>query len=172
MAIQRYDTISQYFHWLMAGLVLTMLVLGFSLDLVPDEWRKMVMTTHKATGVLILGLGTLRLVWRTVKPAPAELPMPWIQVQLAKLTHTLMYALMILMPLTGLMMASAVGRPVNFYGLFEIQPLLPESELMDILATLHGWMAYTFLALISLHTLAVFYHSVIRRDGTLKRMID
>lgn len=70
------------------------------------------------------------------------------------------------------MMASAVGRSVNFYGLADIPPLLPESDLMDVLVSLHGWFAYALLGLISLHTLAVLYHSVILRDGTLRRMTD
>lgn len=166
-----YNTTSQCFHWLVAALILLMLVLGFSLDVVPDDWRKVVMKTHKATGTLILGLAVLRLGWQAFTPTPAPVQAPRIQMKLAQATHILLYGLMLAMPLTGLMMMSAVGNPVDFYGLVEIPPLLPENELMDVLATVHGWLAYALLGLIGLHSAGALYHHVILKDDTLQRMI-
>ena len=169
---RRYNTTSQCFHWLVAALILVMLVLGFSFDFVPDEWRKMVMKTHKATGTMILMLAVLRLGWQAITNNPPHLPASRLQVKLAQATHILLYVLLLAMPLTGLMMMSAVGNSVDFFGLAEIPPLLPENDLMDALATLHGWLAYALLGLIGLHTAGALYHSFILKDGTLRRMTD
>lgn len=169
---RRYNTTSQCFHWLVAALILVMLALGFSLDFVPDEWRRMVMKTHKATGTLILGLVVLRLAWQTFTRNPPPMAAPWVQVKLAQATHILLYALMLAMPLTGLMMMSAVGNPVDVFGLLQIRPVLPENELMDTLAAIHGWLAYALLGLIGLHTAGALYHGIVLRDGTLRRMTN
>lgn len=166
-----YNTTSQCFHWLVAALILLMLALGFSLDLVPDEWRRMVMKTHKATGTLILGLAVMRLIWQMFARNPPPPAGPWLQVKAAQVMHILLYALMLAMPLTGLMMMSAVGNSVDFYGLVQIPPLLPENEMMDTLAAIHGWLAYALLALIGLHTAGALYHHIILKDDLLLRMI-
>lgn len=168
---RRYNTTSQCFHWLVAALILTMLALGFSLEFVPDEWRRMVMKTHKATGTVILVLAVLRLVWQAFTQNPPPVEAPWVKVKLAQATHIMLYGLILAMPLTGLMMMSAVGNSVDVFGLFEIPPFLPENDLMDTLAAIHGWLAYVLVGLIGLHTVGALYHHLILKDETLKRMI-
>lgn len=168
---RRYNTTSQCFHWLVAALILTMLALGFSLEFVPDEWRRMVMRTHKATGTVVLALAVLRLGWQAFTQNPPPVEAPWIKVKLAQATHIMLYGLMLAMPLTGLMMMSAVGNTVDVFGIVEIPPLLPENDLMDTLAAIHGWLAYALLGLIGLHTAGALYHHLILKDETLKRMI-
>jgi cytochrome b561 len=168
---RRYNLTSQCFHWLVAALVLVMIMLGFSLEWLPEDWHRMVMKTHKATGVLILGLTLLRLSWQTFTRSPLPLPAPRYQLKLAHVTHIMLYFLMLAMSLTGLMMMSAVGNSISFFGFMEIPPLLPENDLMDVLATIHGWLAYALIGFIGFHTAGALYHHLVLKDETLQRMI-
>ncbi len=170
---QRYDTVSQSLHWLMAFLLIGMLVMGLTFETIPDEWRKSAVTTHKATGILLLGLVLMRVLWRFIKPAPALLPAPRPQKIMATLTHGILYGLMVIIPLLGLLMVSARGRAVDFFGLVQIPPLIAESDTVG--AAFYKWHvlgAYILIGLICLHIVGALYHSFILKDGTLRRMTD
>jgi cytochrome b561 len=169
---QRYDAMSQCLHWLMAFLLIGMLVMGLTFDTIPEDWRKSAVTTHKATGVLLLGLVGVRVLWRFFRPAPPLLPASWFQRAMATLTHLTLYGLMVLIPLCGLMMIWGRGRAVDFFGLVEIPALIPENELGPIFYGWHVTGAYILIGLIGLHVLAVGYHWLIKKDTTLQRMTE
>lgn len=170
---QRYDTVSQSLHWLMAFLLIGMLVMGLTFDTIPEEWRKSAVTTHKATGVLLLGLVFVRALWRFIKPAPALLPTPRLQKAMANLTHGILYGLMVAIPLLGLLMVSSRGRAVDFFGIAEIPPLIAESDVVgNAFYKWHVLGAYILIGFICLHIGGALYHNFILKDGTLRRMTD
>ena len=47
--------------------------------------------------------------------------------KLAGNTHLVLYALMIMMPLSGVVMIMSDGNSIGFFGLFSIPSLIPES---------------------------------------------
>src|SRR5258705_3172995 len=71
---------------------------------------------HKSTGMLILALLALRLLWRLSHRAP-ELPweMPLWERAGAQLSHFLLYALMTALPLTGCVIASPSTLPFRSF---------------------------------------------------------
>ena len=81
--------------------------------------------THKSIGLLIFSVTALRLAWRLTHPAP-PLPAgtPGWQRFVARLTQVLLYALMFLMPLTGLLRSQAANFPVSFFGLFTVPTIV------------------------------------------------
>ena len=74
------------------------------------------------------------------------------------------------MPVTGYLQ-SADGRPVSYFGLFNL-PELPKNKALgdvaDVLHVLGQWALYT---LVGLHVGATVWHVAIRRDGLLDRML-
>ena len=89
----------------------------------------------------------------------------------AKLSHWLLYLILLVMPISGYVLSTASGHPVTFFGLFEF-PSLPQNKLLAQLAVdihlLTQWVVY---ALIALHILATTWHILLRRDAVLDRML-
>src|SRR5690606_8539586 len=92
---------------------------------------------------------------------------------LAKTTHTLFYALLIVMPLAGWTAMSSFGRGVSVWGLFELPPL-PISENMDrgmAIFDAHATAGLVLPVLIAIHVLGTLKHTLIDKDGNLFRVL-
>jgi cytochrome b561 len=127
---------------------------------------------HKPLWIAILALALLRLGVRSrlgAPPLPDDLPRA--QVLAAKLSHVVLYALLIAMPLVGWGMLSAGGYPVVLYGSLHLPEILPhDDQLHAILRMTHIVLAYIFFAAILLHIAAALFHALIRRDGVFRAM--
>ena len=60
----RYTTVAIALHWLIAVLVLANIALGVGHEWVPRETARPMMWWHKSSGMLILFLTILRILWR------------------------------------------------------------------------------------------------------------
>jgi len=90
----------------------------------------------------------------------------------ARSVHRMLLALMFIIPITGYLITTSDGKPVDMFGLFEIPALLSVTEMVrDNSIFLHYWLAYGTIALVGLHAGAALKHQFINRDGTLRRMI-
>ena len=85
-------------------------------------------------------------------------------------THGLLYALLLLMPVTGYLQ-SADGRPVSYLGLFNLPELPKDKALGDAANFLHHLGQWGLYTLVGLHVGATLWHVAIRRDGLLNRML-
>lgn len=160
-------------HWSMALLLIAMLLAGLAMVQSLQAWQPTLLALHKSFGVLALGLVIIRLIIRVVQRPPA-LPdsLSAAQKRVAHLSHLLLYAAMFAMPLSGYLMQSAAGRPVEVFGLFALPPLLPvDLRLYGLFRELHGLVAWAFIALILLHIFAALHHGLIRRDSVLNSML-
>lgn len=168
-----YDQGMRFFHWGMAFIILGLLVVGFIMgDLPPSAGKKALYQLHKAFGVLILVLFPLRLVWRLFKGAPGfPKGFPRWDLFLASISVFLMYVFMLGMPLSGFLMSTFGGHPIEFFGLATIPAFADAHPLGKIGYKFHGILAYPFVALIILHIGAALYHHFIRKDIILKRML-
>jgi cytochrome b561 len=159
-------------HWLMAIMVLTMLFIGVGMVSTLKPGFLTLIAIHKPLGITILALAVLRLgvrLWLGAPPLPGDLPR--VQALAAKLSHVVLYALLIAMPLVGWGMLSAGGYPIVLYGSIHLPEYLPHNdELHAILRTTHTVLAYVFFATILLHVAAALFHALIRRDGVFRAM--
>jgi cytochrome b561 len=169
----RYGRPAIALHWLSAVLILGMLCLGFWMVGIPRNTpaRGFTFNLHKSFGVVIGMLVLARVVWRLSHPAP-RLPigMPRWQAALAKVNHFLLYACIVLQPLTGYL-----GSSFNRYGVKVFGVALPQwgwedKALREAFATIHGGLAITLSILIAVHVLAACQH-LVRRDGIFERML-
>lgn len=171
---EKYGVISKLFHWVMFVLIVSMIFFGMWMsDLAPSVLKIQAYFWHKSTGILILFLLAARLCWKWTNLRPL-LPTTLKQWQLhaIHMTHTLLYFMMFLMPVSGWMMNSAAGFDVSFYGLFSLPLIItPNIILRDILHETHIIGAYAFILLISGHIGAAFLHHFYYRDTVLKKML-
>ena len=175
MRPERYDGIAILFHWLVAALIVGNIGLAWSLGSFDrhDPVHDQILTIHKSIGTTILLLAALRLVWRWTHPAPV-LPetMPrWKRI--AALTdEALLYAVLFIMPLSGLIDAGAFSEPVHYFFLFDLPPLIGHDEPLGHIAfAVHQVSALILYGLLLLHAGAALHHHYVLKDGILRRML-
>jgi cytochrome b561 len=155
-------------------MVLVQLGLGvYAADLPVSLARLQWLSRHKSFGLAILALILLRFAWRSMnrQPAlPATMP-PWQQ-RAARATHWLLYALLVLAPLSGWLHASAAGLSANWFGLFQVPDLIGrDPELALPLKVAHKACVALLAILLLGHAGAAFWHAFVVRDGVLHRML-
>lgn len=171
-ALQHFTFLQRTLHWLMAACILTMLFIGVGMvSSVAPKYLTLI-GIHKSLGIVILALALIRLGvrWRYGAPAlPADLPEP---LKLAAyLSHYLLYALMIGMPLLGWAMLSAANYPIVLFGGLHLPAITPQSErLHTLLWDAHFYLAFVFFALVLMHLAAALFHALVRRDGVFQSM--
>jgi cytochrome b561 len=176
----QYNTVAKTFHWLMASLIACMLLLGWIMtadDILDGRGKSVALRVHESVGMIILGLGLLRLMWRFTNPPPS-LPsaMPRWERVAAHAGHTVLYALLIAMPLVGWTIISTMPHNAPFFDLFPIPnlPVLPDlpnkKDLREIFENIHWTLAWVIVVFVALHAGASLKHHFIGRDDILLRM--
>jgi cytochrome b561 len=167
-----YGSVAKFFHWLIFILVTIMLIVGFTMDGIANPALKgLVFNIHKLTGVSVLMLMILRALWAATNPKPELFAANLIQRLAERIGHFILYALLIIMPLSGWVAVSAAGRPPKL-GDMALQLPIPQSKaLVKQAFTLHGLLAYVIIVFVILHIFAALYHHFIKKDEVLKRMM-
>ena len=176
----RYALSHRLLHWIIAILLLFSLSTGMTLgwlgfEGVMDRFGRTttdwLYTYHKTSGVLILGLMTLRLATRLAfgKPAYAQ-PLPQPQKIASTAVHALLYVLLFTMPILGWLATASGDFPVQFFG-WNLPGLIGEDQaLSETLFQWHERVAWTILLLVLVHIAGAMYHWLVRQDGVMERM--
>jgi cytochrome b561 len=172
LSATRYTLTAQALHWLTVLLILTTLPVAWvmmSLPTGPEQTWMLVL--HRSLGVTIFAVTVFRLAWRLTHPAPpSPSGAPRLTELISHVTHGLLYALLLLMPVTGYLQ-SADGRPVSYLGLFNLPQLPKDKVLGDVANVFHHLGQWGLYTLVGLHVGATVWHVAIRRDGLLSRML-
>jgi cytochrome b561 len=173
MATQRrqFAALSRLLHWTMAAMVLTMLCIGVAMVASLADYHVLV-SIHRPLGIAILILVVVRFVNRqftSLPPFPATMsPAERLAARLSELT---MYGLMFVLPLVGWGMLSAARYPIVLYGSLHLPFILPHNAMLyAVLRRAHTILAYLFFLTILAHFGAILFHTLIVRDGIIKRM--
>jgi cytochrome b561 len=170
----RYGSLAQGLHWLTAILVLIAFALGpggselhvYSAAL--DVTRQ----THETLGICVFAITLLRLLWRSIDPAPEDPPMqPWMR-RSAQVAHVAIYGLLIATPLSAIVGAWLEGHPLTIWGFGNVEPLLPSAhDLGHAVAALHTTLGDVILWVAGLHAAAALFHHFYLRDSVLRSML-
>ena len=181
---KRYTRPAIILHWLIALLMAVNIALILLIERFPEDWIRPVIDTHKSLGITVLGLVLLRILWRLGHTPPA---MPYSFGRLerfgAHAAHLALYALMILLPLSGWMHDSAwknaATHPMQLFGLFEwprigwIMAIEPTAKEMwhSTLGAVHEWAGYVLYVVFALHVAGALKHQFIDGERELQRML-
>jgi cytochrome b561 len=172
---QSYDSVARALHWLIAGLAVVVICLGWAIAGAPRNTpsRELLLLLHRSVGLTILAAMLLRGGWRWFHPAPPLPPsIARLERALAGATHFCLYLVFIAMPLAGYLNAAAAGHSVSFFGVVSLPPLLPEdSRLSQIAIAVHLVGQYFLYFFVALHIAGALLHGLVRRDGVLERML-
>jgi cytochrome b561 len=170
----RYGLVLRALHWAIAFLIIALIPLGWYMVRLDyyDPWSYDALEIHKELGMVVLLLasimGAKQIAQRTTVIAK---PRKQWEALAAKITHYLLYALMLVVPATGYMISTSAGAGVSVFGLFEVPAVLPKSvPLRDAAISVHYYVAYAGVGLIAFHIAGALKHHFIERDDALKQM--
>ena len=170
----RWGGISQLLHWVTVVLIVVMAWIGLRMGDMPNGPDKIATyALHKSIGITILALVAIRIAWRLHAGAPDPIPgSPRWQERIASLTHLALYGLLLAMPLSGWVLNSASGFPLQWFGLFNLPAITgKDHELHELAEDIHEWLFWAMATLVVVHAAAAFYHHLFQRDATLLRML-
>ncbi len=177
--------VSKSFHWTIGVLIIMQLLFGLFLSTLnlylPADLKTYVaiISPHKSLGLTIMALAILRLAWRlaNVRPAMPDSSTPFER-RVAKLSHGLMYFLLIALPLLGLIQSSAYRAKTTFWGLFQLPDIVPAAYarpgargVWKVAQNGHTALAVILFVTIVLHIAAALRHHFVKHDDVLIRML-
>ena len=118
---------AQAFHWISAALLVGLVAIGLYSSWIGDgPVRSYLLDSwHKPLGLSVIVLTLLRLGWKAAQPSvPEAHGLARWEAVLSRITHWALYAVLLAMPLSGLLMSQGAGRPTSYFGLFDLPQLL------------------------------------------------
>ncbi|MDD0824117.1 cytochrome b [Mannheimia sp. AT1] len=161
---QTYGTISRILHWSMA------LCFGFMLytGLLDEESFRSLLPYHKSVGTILMVLIILRVIWAKInrknRPQPSNI--------FVVLGHSVLYLLMVLVPLTALIRQYGGARgPLEVFGVKVMDDAAQKIEWMTSIGnSLHGTLAWALFVLAAGHIIMAIYHQI-KGEKILNRMM-
>lgn len=182
---ENYGSIAKWLHWLTALLFLGSYISvyyrqWFTEDKTPENWTALQL--HLSIGVTIGVIVVLRILWKISNRSPEPEPGTRLEHLAAKLGHLALYAVMIIMPITGYL---GTGVDTEYFFMFDITSfknteyfIMNYSDTMtfkefekpidfihkDIMGAWIVWL------LVAGHIAAALYHQFVKKDRTLRKM--
>ena len=169
-AIDRYSRRIAIVHWLTVAAIAVTIPLALAMTAAPIGESKLAMyQAHAIIGDLVLILVLLRIYYRIRDPRPlaADAGKAFFN-GLAKASHRLLYALLLLVPLSGIATLIASGMVEAFAS--GLPSAIPPDLAEQPLGQLHGLLAWGLTALVALHVMGALYHQFFLGDRLLRRM--
>ena len=169
--VSRYHPALVALHWALAVLIVAALALGaLVMAKIPntDPMKIEALRSHMIGGSLILLLMLARFVVRarTAHPAPASTGNRALD-RLAWVSHRWFYVAVLGMGGSGLFMAIQADLPTIVFGGVGA---LPADFWVFPVRAVHYFFSRLLMALIALHVAGALYHTLILKDGLLRRM--
>ena len=158
MAVSGYSSKQIWLHWIIAALIIVQFVLHEGIDEMADAFEKgltpepsLQSQSHVIIGLLIFILALVRIYIHLTRGAPA-LPAeePVIQRFLASATHIALYAIILLMPISG---AAAWFGGIEQAG------------------DAHELGKVAMIAFVALHVVGAIYQHFVLKTDVVKRMV-
>lgn len=178
-SIDRYGAVPQFLHWMTVILVIVAWTLGTFDDALPKgAARATGLFVHISAGLLILVALITRLAWRAAEPPPLLQPNEfgrWLGAfadPAARLAHYTLYALLIAVPVTGIVAQFAHGDALPLFGIGEIpSPWVRDRAFSHTVKQIHEIAAHALVIVASFHAAAALIHHFVFHDETLIRML-
>jgi cytochrome b561 len=171
----QYGAGPQLLHWLTALFVICGWLLGTFLDDFPKgPIRSSALVVHMTLGQCVIVFLIARLFWRVANPPPPpeETRFGWLQQAVAALTHYVMYALLVAVPVMGILVQLKRGNALPIFGVWDLHSPWPtDRSLARTLLRVHEYLADTLLILAGVHAAAALVHHYLFEDRTLLRML-
>jgi len=170
-AATRFTLPSRVLHWLMAPMVIAQLLIGMTM-IAALSYYPLLLAIHRPLGLLILLFALIRLANRlTHRPPPFLATMSKTERRIATWSEYLLYALLLVQPLSGWAMLSAARFPITLLGPLALPGIAPRNiDVFAVLRECHSLFALLLFVAFTAHLTAVLFHTLVLRDRLLDRM--
>ncbi|MGH8728684.1 MAG: cytochrome b [Burkholderiales bacterium] len=174
MKTQNYSFGAVILHWLIATSILFLFALSWWMMSLPwgEGVRGFPFQLHKNLGLTLVLLTGLLLYIR-FRHSPGRLPdsmSSWTK-KMAMLDHILVYALILVVCVSGYLSSSYSGWGTTWWWLIELPNWGYENEELNVLySDIHIYSCWALLALLAAHISGALYHAFLR-DGVVRRML-
>jgi cytochrome b561 len=170
--VSRYHPLLVTLHWLLAVLIVAALALATLVMVrIPntDPSKVEALRSHMVGGTLILLLMLVRILLRArTKHPPAASTGNQALDRLAWASHRLLYVAVVGMAVSGMVMALQTGLPAIVFAGDGVLP----ADFWDFpIRSVHYLFSRLLMALIALHIAGALYHTLLLKDGLLRRML-
>ncbi len=175
MSSTSYSPVQKWLHWLIFFFVVGLYGITYLELIFPrgDPRRALMWWVHISCGLTFAALVLARLGIRLSIGVPA-LPatMTAGEQRIAHLGHFALYALLVAIPVVGVVLTWMRGDALTFFSLFTIpSPIATDRETARTVKEIHELGATLILILAGLHALVALWHHYVRRDDVLRRML-
>jgi cytochrome b561 len=171
----RYGALPQLVHWLTALFVICGWLLGTFLDDIPKgPERAFGLVLHMTLGQCVFVLVIVRLLWRYMNPPPPPEKTRYGKLLeiVATLNHYVLYALLLAVPVLGVIVQLKRGNPLPIFGFGQfVSPWPADRATARTILRFHEFCADALLILAGAHACAALMHHYLFRDRTLVRML-
>lgn len=163
----RYGLVAMIIHWFSALALIAAFAGGIIASRALDPLKhSAVLRIHVLVAASLIVLTLIRIGWwAVVDKKPLPLGQPRWQRLVAKVVHTGLYIVTLLMGSSGaatLLLSGALAPLLHAAPLPDFSGLLPRLA--------HGWLSLEVLGLVFLHVSAACYHQFMQQDRLMGRM--
>ena len=165
--------LAKTFHWTLALLIIALWCVGTLMEDMENTPQKFeIYMLHKSFGLIVLIVGVCAFTWRALNVKPQLNDIDRFQKLAASASKYVLYACMLIMPLSGWAMNSASGRPLTWFNTIPLPGIVaPNPELAGLFRDMHGVTAWLLLATFIAHAGAALLHHFYYKDNVLRRML-
>jgi cytochrome b561 len=167
-----YGLVTRLTHWIMALTIVAMFALGLwmvTLNYYSPYYRT-APDIHRSVGMLLLFLLALRFAWRLANPKPDDAELSPFERAVAQIVHWGFYPLLFALMVSGYLISTADGRPVEVFDWFSVPSLIQKKGLEETAGEVHEILAWVTIVLVALHAVASLKHHFVDHSSILKRM--
>ena len=169
--VSKYHPLLVVLHWFVAFAMAQLLIRGALIMVhIPnsDPAKIDALRAHMLAGILVLAAMVARLALRNTTRLPPEAsPRNAYLDRLKKIVLPLLYVCVLCQALAGLGMAFQADLPKTLFG---GHGALPTDFWVYPLRSVHYALSRLLMVLIALHVAGALYHTLILKDGLLRRM--
>lgn len=164
-----YDRTTIALHWVTAASVVVLWIIGQTADWIPHgPANTAVWSVHVVLGFGLAAILAWRIGWRFSGGRRLPAADAGMLQAFAKLTHYLLYALLLVVIVLGVV--NAFVRGYNLFDLVSL-PQVGDRAWRRPITNWHGLAANILLGLALFHAAAALVHHYLWHDGVLKRMV-
>jgi cytochrome b561 len=166
---EKYDRTTISLHWITAGLVVVLWIIGQTADWLPDgPLNTDYWSIHVVLGFALVAVIAWRIIWRNSSGNRLPAADTGVLHMVAQATHYGLYLLLLAVIVLGII--NAFVRGYNLFDLVSL-PQIGDRAMRKPITDWHGFAANLLLGLAGLHAAAALFHHYIVRDSVLARMI-
>lgn len=168
-----WGTLAKALHWVIAIGVFLLIYFGLEqAGMERGDEKSRIRFLHASVATVLLGLMTIRIIWRFMNetPAHADGTTP-LQRLVSTLVHATLYVTVFGQLLAGAMLTGTGGRGLPLFGIVSIPlPIAKSEEGHEFWEEVHEFMWKPLAAIVVLHILGALYNHFVLKNDVMRRM--